>query len=182
MQLGYMSLSNLSSILERRWNWQLHDPVTTLHIPFMDAWKIDLQTTTALIYFVTVMICTIGAAIHLRRKDPRFLIALTAPWLLFLTLLTQMAARYTLLPAVIAVTLVGVSASLSMFQLLITLIGVVMLGNQYLMTGHNVAPLTGNFTQPTYPDFGWIMLLASAMLLYLAVAPGRRPTTVLEDV
>jgi hypothetical protein len=175
MQLGALSLSNLSSILERRWGWRLHDPVGTLHLPlvFGGPVALDLRQTVALIFFVTVALCTIGAAIHLRRRDPRFLIAITAPWILFLTLLTQMAARYTLLPAVVAATMIGVGVGMSMLQLLLALLGIAMLGNQYLQA-RGGAPFTQNITQWMYPDVAWVMLLLSAVFLYCAIAPGRR--------
>jgi hypothetical protein len=175
MQLGAMSLSNLSSILERRWGWRLHDPVGTLHLPliFGGPVQLDLRQTVALIFFASVVLCTIGAAIHLRRRDARFLIAISAPWILFLTLLTQMAARYTLLPAVIAAAMVGVGVGMSMLQLLLALLGIAMLGNQYLQA-QGGAPLTQSITQYLYPDVAWVMLLIAAVFLYCAVAPGRR--------
>jgi hypothetical protein len=111
-------------------------------------------------------------------------VAITAPWLLFLTLLTQMAARYTILPAVMAATLIGVSAGMSSFQLLLTVLGCIMLGNQYMDQGPGsfLAPISFHFTQPTFPDIAWVMLLASAMLLYMAIAPRRQKTPIPQDL
>jgi hypothetical protein len=187
MQLGYQSLSNLSSVLAVRFGWRLHDPVASWHTPRLgrlgaalhwswlsDQVSLDLRQTVGLIFILSVAACTIGAGVHLRRRDPRFLIALTAPWVLMVALLTQMAARYTLLPAVMAASLVAVSMGMSLMQLLLTVLGCVMLGNQYLMFRGYLGPVTLSMTQPTYPDLGWATLLVAAIFLYCAVAPGRR--------
>ncbi len=169
MQLGQFSLSNLCSLLECRFGWHLHDPAMAW--PF----QLDLRQTLGFIYLLAVVLCAIGAAIHIRRRDPRFLIAVVTPWVLFPTILTQMAARYTLLPAVIAASLIGVSTGMALMGLLMTIFGCIMLGNQYVSIGSfGGAPVTGLITQPTFPGLAWAMLLAAAIFLYCAVAAPRR--------
>jgi hypothetical protein len=168
MQLGALSLSNLCSLLQWRFGWRLHDPA-------MDWLHLDLRQTLGLIYLLAIVGCAIGAAVHVRRRDPRFLIAIVTPWVLFPTILTQMAARYTILPAVIAASLIGVSTGMSLMGLLMTLLGCIMLGNQYIKIGSYAdAPVTGNITQPTFPGLAWAALLAAVVFLYCAIAPPRR--------
>jgi hypothetical protein len=170
MQLGAFSLSNLCSILQERFGWRLHDPGMDWPL------KLDLRQTLGLIYLLAVVACAIGASIHIRRRDPRFLVALTAPWVLFPTILTQMAARYTILPAVIAASLVAVSTGMSLLQLLLTIFACIMLGNQYtngVYGDYRSAPVTPLITQPTFPGMAWAALLTAAIFLYCGVTTTR---------
>jgi hypothetical protein len=173
MQLGAFSLSNLCSILQQRFGWRLHDPA-------MDwPWQMDLRQTLGLIYLLAIIACAIGAAVYVRRRDPRFLIALCAPWVLFPTILTQMAARYTILPAVIAASMIAVSTEMSLMGLLMTLFGCFMLGNQYsnaVYGSYGGAPVVPLITQPTFPGLAWAALLAAAVFVYCSVAAPRRRT------
>ncbi len=100
--------------------------------------------------------------------------ALTTPSILFVTLLTQMAARYTIFPAVIAAGLIGISFSASLFQLLLVIISFGMLSNQMLAREPSVAPVLYSITHPTYPDMGWMMLLLAGVCLVNSVTPSVR--------
>jgi hypothetical protein len=182
MQLGSQSLSNLSSILAERYDWSLHDPVGRLNLPFLspENQMLDVQQFCGWLHGGALVLCTVAAAMHMRRKDPRFLIALTAPWVLFTSLLTQMTARYTVLPAVIASSLIGVSAEMSLLPFLQTVLAVVMLGNQMLLSNSNTAPISAQITQPTYPDMGWLMVLLAVVYLYIAVMPSRQKPLAIE--
>jgi hypothetical protein len=175
MQLGQDSLSNLTSLLENRYRWNLHDAVGSLHLPLVSA-SIDLDVQTALlvVFGLALVICATAAGIHLRRNDKRFLVALLAPWVLFVTVLTQMAARYMVLAAVISAGLVAIGTSVSLLQLLLTGLACVMLGNQLLAPFPNTAPVTYSITRPTFPDAGWLLVLLAAVVLCLAVSPSER--------
>ncbi len=174
MQLAGASLSNLSSILGERYGWQLHASVTTLHLPWLGAMDLDLRGFLALIYVVALILCAMAAAMHLRRKDPRFLAALAAPWALFPLLLTQMAARYTVLPAVIGSCLIAVSAELSLLPFVQTVLACTMLGNQMLTVNHGTSPMAWSITQPTHPGIAWAMMMVAAIFLVTAIMPSRR--------
>lgn len=173
MQLGAQSLSNLSSLLHERYDWELHDHVTTLNL-FGHPFDLDVQGFCGLIYFACMALCAIGGAIHMRRNDARFLIVLVAAWVLFTVLLTQMTARYTVLPAVMASSLVGISAEMSLLPFLQTVLACVMLGNQTLAANTSTAPIAFSITQPTYPDLGWLTVLLAAVFLVCAVIPSFR--------
>lgn len=182
MQLAPGSLSNLSSILGERYNWQLHDHVTTLKFPIFGTTDLDVQGFCGLIYFATATLCAAAAAMHLRRRDVRFLIALAAPWVLFTTLLTQMAARYTLLPAVIGSSLIGISAEMSLLPFLQTVLACTMLGDQMMLLDTSTSPIALTITQPTHPGLAWTMMLLAAIFLVSALIPTRRAASRIEVV
>ena len=168
------SLSNLSSILHERYGWQLHDLVTTLNVPFFGPTALDVQGFCGTIFTVVLLLCTIAAAVHMRRKDPRFLIVLVTPWVLFTVLLTQMTARYMTLPAVVGSLLVGISAEMSLLPFLQTVLATLMLGNQMLDFSTDTAPVAFSMTQPTYPDLGWLTVLLAAVFLVSALMPSLK--------
>ena len=173
MQLGANSLSNLSSILYKQYNWQLHDTVVSFTKPIFGQQELDVQSFTGLIFFATILLCSIAAAVHLRRRDPKFLVVLAAPWVLFTMLLTQMAARYTALPAVVSATLIGISAEMSLLAFLQTVLGCAMLGNQMLAINNDTAPIALSMTHPTYPELGWLTVTLAAVYLCCALIPSR---------
>ncbi|MGH8581136.1 MAG: hypothetical protein ACREVK_13815 [Gammaproteobacteria bacterium] len=70
--------------------------------------EVTLKQLMATIYFVTLVLCSAGAARHWRRNDPRTLVALIAPWLLLFTIVTQMHERYLLFAAAMSATLIAV--------------------------------------------------------------------------
>jgi hypothetical protein len=176
MQLGGESLSNLSSLLDQRYGWGLHDSVGTLQIPFAPPIPLDVQSFSALLFAISLILCSIGAGVHLRRNDPKFLAVIVAPWMLFIALLTQMAARYTIFPAVLAAAFVGLSFSLSLIPFVLTVLSFVMLGNQLLLFDTSTAPVMFSITHPTYPDMGWLTLGLAGILLVISVIPSRRIT------
>jgi hypothetical protein len=179
MQLSGDSLSNLPGILERRFGWHLHDRVTTTMLPWLaDPIDLDIRQVLAIFYFALLLLCAIGAAMQMRRRHPRFLIALTAPPILFVTLLTQMSVRYTILSAALSASMVGVSVGMSLMQFLLTVLSCVMLGTRLLHVSPNTAPVALSMFDPTHPDLGYAMLLIAAVFLYGALAPGRRAARV----
>jgi hypothetical protein len=184
MQLGANSLSNLSSILHKLYGWELHDHVAALDFPRLGLshFDIDMQTFCGIVFGATILLSAIAGAIHIRRKDPRFLIVLVAPWVLFTILLTQMTARYTTLPAIVGSVLIGVSAEMSLLPFLQTILACAMLGNQMIAINSDTAPVAVAITQPTFPDLGWLTVLLAAVFLVSALIPSqkwRRPQEVL---
>jgi len=176
MQLGAQSLSNLSSLLQRRYGWDLHDSVGTLTLPFVGTSELDLQGAVCTVYGLLLIPLSIAAAVHLRRRDPKFLVTATVPWLLFVVLLTQMTARYTILAAMISSCFIAVSAGMTMFTLLMSVIACMMLGNQMIAHARDIAPNTFALTSPTHPDFGWAMIMLAVVMFGIALLPSRSNT------
>ncbi len=174
MQLGDGSLSNLTSILQRRYGWNLHDWVGDWTLPFSHSpIELDVQTALAVLFGIAIFACALAASTHLRRGDKKFLVALVAPWVLMVALLTQMAGRYTLYPAVLSAALVGVSVEMSLLHVLLTVISWSVVANQMLQQAPSTAPMSLAITQNTFPDAGWLMLLLAAVFLFAAISPSR---------
>ncbi|HSV16484.1 MAG TPA: hypothetical protein VLI90_19635, partial [Tepidisphaeraceae bacterium] len=175
MQLGGRSLSNLSSILQQRYRWDLHDPAATVQLtPKSQPIDLEVRSLMATMFFLTLTIIAAAAAVHLRRRDRRFLVTLVAAWMCFVALLPQLAARYTLFPAIVAAVLVAVSVPMSLFQVLLTTIACMMLGNQVIRFNPNIAPIALQMSTPTHPDFGWTMVALALVLLFASMVQTPR--------
>ena len=174
MQLGNEALSSFGSILNERYGWGSQDSVGTLTVPFSNG-PIDLNLHFALglLYGLMILVCCIGAAIQMRRNDPRFLVAVAAPYVLFPILLPQMSARYFCLPAALSTLMVGVSVPMALTCLVLTFVGLatVLVRRPDLA---QLAPQTYRLVRPMHPDMGWMMLLIALIYVIFSVAPSRR--------
>ena len=112
------SCYNLASLLAGA-GWSLKDDLLSLHLGSVH-FHLTLQWTLRLLFLGTVVLCAHGAARHLRNRDPRVLIAITAPWLLMFALLGQMHERYLVWGAVLSAVALGVSVRLSMIHFIIS--------------------------------------------------------------
>src|SRR6266480_749423 len=82
------SCYNLASLLAAA-GWSLKDHLLSAHLGSVH-FHLTLQWALRLFYLGAVALCVRGAARHRRNRDPRVLIAITAPWLLMFALLGQM--------------------------------------------------------------------------------------------
>ena len=112
------SCYNLASLLAGA-GWSLKDHVLSLHIGPV-RFHLTLQWALRLLFLSTVVLCARGAARHVRNRDPRVLIAITAPWLLMFALLGQMHERYLVWGAVVSAVALGVSVRLSIIHFIIS--------------------------------------------------------------
>jgi len=112
------SCYNLPSLLSKL-GWSLKDPFWSAHIGSLD-FNLTLQWTLRLLYLGALTVCAYGAARQVRDRDPRALIAITAPWLLMFALLGQMHERYLMWGAVISAVALGVSLRLSIIHFIIS--------------------------------------------------------------
>ena len=112
------SCYNLPSLLSKL-GWSLKDPFWSAHIGSLD-FNITLQWTLRLLYLGALTVCAYGAARQVRDRDPRVLIAITAPWLLMFVLLGQMHERYLVWGAVVSAVALGVSLRLSIIHFIIS--------------------------------------------------------------
>jgi Glycosyltransferase family 87 len=110
------SCYNLPSLLSKV-GWSLKDPV--VHFGSLNL-RLTLQWTLRLLYLGALIICAYGAARQVRDRDPRVLIAITAPWLLMFALLGQMHERYLVWGAVVSAVALGVSLRLSIVHFTIS--------------------------------------------------------------
>jgi hypothetical protein len=112
------SCYNLPSLLSKL-GWSLKDPFWSAHIGSLD-FNLTLQWTLRLLYLGALTVCAYGAARQVRDRDPRVLIAITAPWLLMFALLGQMHERYLVWGAVVSAVALGVSLRLSIIHFIIS--------------------------------------------------------------
>ena len=106
-----ISSSARATTCPRSWpicDWSLKEPYWTAHLGSLDL-AFNWQWTLRLLYLGALVLCSLGAARHERRRDPRVLIALATPWLLMFALLGQMHERYLLWGAVLSAVALGVS-------------------------------------------------------------------------
>lgn len=173
------SLSNLPALLADRYHWKLHDSVTTpptqIHLAFTDGvTTVDLRVLLWMIYWASLVLCAIGAAIHSRRNDPRLLVALAAPWILLPTLTAPASVRDLALPAAVATAVVGASVGMGLLSVLFALLATGMTAHLLLRSDPSRSALIFDVLNRSWPDLGWMMLLVAAVFLYVAAAPRRR--------
>ena len=99
--------------------WSLKDDLLSVHVGPVH-FHLTLQWALRLFFLSTVALSAYGAARHMRNRDPRVLIAITAPWLLMFALLGQMQERYLVWGAVVSAVALGVSARLSLIHFVIS--------------------------------------------------------------
>ena len=112
------SCYNLASLLAEA-GWSLKDDLLSVHAGSVH-FHLTLQWALRLFFLGAVVLCARGAARHVRNRDPRVLIAITAPWLLMFALLGQMHERYLVWGAVVSAVALGVSARLSIIHFIIS--------------------------------------------------------------
>src|SRR6266481_1110882 len=112
------SCYNLASLLAAA-GWSLKDNLLSAHVGPVH-FHFTLQWALRLFFLGAVALCARGAARHLRNRDPRVLIAITAPWLLMFALLGQMQERYLVWGAVVSAVALGVSVRLSIIHFIIS--------------------------------------------------------------
>jgi hypothetical protein len=112
------SCYNLASLLAAA-GWSLKNNVLSAHVGSVH-FHLTLQWALRLFFLGAVALCARGVARHLRNRDPRVLIAITAPWLLMFVLLGQMHERYLVWGAVVSAVALGVSVRLSIIHFIIS--------------------------------------------------------------
>ncbi len=160
---------NIPRMLEvyEEWPRETTDPVT---IPYVGSTLTFTQTTRAA-YGICLLLCGLGAALYDRRRDLRFLIAISAPWLLFFVLLTQMHGRYTLWAAAIGSLLAGADFGLALLGVLVSFVswaGIV--ENQLLFVPNWSRPALHQL-QEVDPALGFVLLVIALIYLYQSIGP-----------
>ncbi|MGE5214203.1 MAG: glycosyltransferase family 87 protein [Nitrospirota bacterium] len=112
------SCYNLASLLAGA-GWSLKDDLLSVHIGAVH-FHLTMQWALRMLFLSSLVLCAYGAARHVRNRDPRVLIAITAPWLLMFALLGQMHERYLVWGAVVSAVALGVSVRLSIIHFIIS--------------------------------------------------------------
>ena len=177
LAMGQGSYANLGALLGHKYNWGYHDIVGSLSVtlPFFH-WvgRLDLKTCMSILYGVFLVASAAAAAVHSRRRDPRFLLTLIVPWIVFPLVLGQMGSRYLVWACAISAVAVGVSTGLSLLHVLLTILSTGMVCQQMLRIDPSRWPGVFTLFSNTYPDIGWMMLLIAGIYLVSAMIPSRR--------
>jgi hypothetical protein len=186
MAMGNMSYSNLPQILNLRYRWDLYDLVGNVGAP---AWlkigkiaesnDIDMKTMLAWVYFLSLIPSAIAAAVFTRRNDPRALVALATPWLIFPMVMGQMSERYLIWFSCCSAAFITVSMGLTLLHVLLAILGAGMIGAQ-LMTQYGDPgrwPRANDFFIQNYPEFAWFMVLLMLLFYVTSLLPSRKVQT-----
>jgi hypothetical protein len=176
MQMGGNTFSNLTSILSVRYGWQIGDIVFNLDSMHH---AVTMKELLVSIYLLGLLLSALGAAIHSRKNDPRVLIALAAPWVLFPIVLTQMSERYLLMSSCISAAVIAASTELTLLHIVIALVGGAM-ALQQAMTHYgqtsagSYMPSVSWLLTNAHPDIGFLTTAIAAVFLCSALIPKRR--------
>lgn len=156
------SCYNLPSLLAYS-SLSLKTPFWTPHLGSFQ-FAFTLQWTLRVVYLCALALCALGAARHARRRDPRLLIAIAAPWLVMFALLPQMHERYLLWGAVVSAVALGVSARLTTLHFLFSIMSATMI-TQVLLMDKKLGPTlsTIDFLERTRPIPSCVLLVCVAL-------------------
>ena len=195
--------NNLPNLLEDVWGWRLEDPTVTLppgptadHVaaflstidkhadgppPPGTPVALPLKYLLVAIWSVMTAAAASGAARHGRDRDPRFLLAVAAPWVAMFAVMGQMHQRYLLWGAALTSMAVVVSPGLLVLHLLLSVLSATqemnsMAGERYDGAAGWRAEHPGllSLVHGWTPGMGWAVVTIAAVLVYLAAAPGRK--------
>jgi hypothetical protein len=146
---------NFAGTLAERWGWQIDDPLFTVHTHIITM-NFVLRGT----YILLMLLCGVAAALQTRRRSPRVLIALVAPWILMYAILPQMHERYLMWGASLAAIGVGLSIELTILFLLTLCIACCSI---LIPIYHGYG---AQFVDRLDPDIGWVVLLVALAYFY----------------
>lgn len=142
----YLALTNgenstLAALLACRFgfpNDNVHQIVYTLLPGTLGHWQSDpieitIRQTLVSLFLLFSALCAVMAARHFRRRDVRFLVAITTPWLLFFAVMPQMHERYLVFFA-------GASCLLAAVSLELTLLGIFLSWIAFLNIARDMVP------------------------------------------
>jgi hypothetical protein len=199
MAMGNGDFSNFMAVMAVRYRWNLHDSFGSLHLAFNtpgpwhvgsyalpyfsydNLFPLDVKTSVALIYAMTVIASAVAAAVHSRRNDPRILAALAAPWIIFPLLMGQMSERYLLWGSAASAAFVAISMGTTLLHVLLALLGAGFTAGQLLGFDPQRWPQLSFFISRVYPYSGWMVTLAAILCFAAALIPSSRKKRALRD-
>ena len=184
---------NLTALLGMRFGWQsFQDVVWTIAPGTLWRWPAEpfaltLKMLLGGVCFACLVLCAVGMARHSRRPDVRFLVAMSAPWIVCFAIGIQMSQKYLMYGATIGAVVAGVSVGMTFLDLVLVAVAWKMLAQ--IMVRQSRTFGRGGFGDylppdwarpieriylPLHPDFAWAVLLIAAIFLYVGVTSSRR--------
>jgi hypothetical protein len=176
---------SLGSILVEDYGFSmLVDHIASIPARLLWGWPaepIDLDVRHFLfsLYVIALVIVSIGAGLQWRSRDTRFLVAVSAIWLLFYALLPQMIGRYLLFGATAATIAVAENWGLGLMAILCSALGAIeTLQCQCEGSNHKWTDDQEQTWRPLYDMMiqmhsgaAWAVLLIAAIFLYIGICP-----------
>ena len=177
MQMG--TTSNLPAILAENYGW--NDPTDVV---FGIKFPVTMRTLLLAIYFALSLWCVIRAAVHNRRGDPRVVLAICLPWLLFYCLPAQIHERYLIFFSACAGALVVCGAGWALLGLIVTGVGLIITVHNMVRANfippvppsdprHTPFTVANYLAQGTHPGIAWMLLLIAVIGLYTITVRSR---------
>ncbi|HEY1922592.1 MAG TPA: hypothetical protein VGG44_07475, partial [Tepidisphaeraceae bacterium] len=140
--LIYGPASNMPGIFELRFGWPADISEVAFILPAINAfahgWLTRLGAWPAVpfpvtsgtlfdsIFFILLILSGIGIGLHARRRDPRFLVALVTPWLMFFLFPVRLHERYLLFATATASICIGYGLGMTLLGFVLTIASTVM--------------------------------------------------------
>jgi hypothetical protein len=169
MWMATQDTFNLPWLLEFSFRWS-DDPTVPVHLPLLGA--VSFRALMFGLYGACLLACGIGAAVHQRRSDPRFLVAMVAPWLCWFVLLPQLNNRYMVWAAGFSALFVGVDVGLTLLGLIVSVIG--WAGIAVILCWQGGDRALALLVRPLAPHLGWALMVCAAVYLWSAAWVGKR--------
>jgi uncharacterized membrane protein (UPF0136 family) len=174
------AITNLPAVLDQA-GWGLHDVVGNISLHFKlfrftfdKVFQPEVKIALVILYATCVFLCALSAAVHSRRRDPRTLAAIFAPWVIFPIVMAQMSDRYLMWGAAVSAAMIGVSCGMTLLHVLFALLSGGMILEGVLNSDGGRFPQVGDFIGKMRPDAGWLMVLIALLFLVAAMIPSRR--------
>jgi hypothetical protein len=169
---------NLCALLETHFGWHNELAPVSIPLPFVDGgdYRVPLKSLLSTIYALAMVPCGIGAAVYFRRNDPRVLIAIVAPWVLFFALLPQLHSRYLIWGASFSCLFLALDWGMILLCGVLTWLSWSMIAFFLLRQDASYWPAALKLVRGMNDDVAWMVLAIAAVLVYCSIPPIRTQT------
>jgi hypothetical protein len=167
-------VGNLGRLLSAVPGWRAETPLLGGSLMGIPTGRITLGLVLVLAYAAGLVLCSRAAATHARRRDPRFLIAVIAPWVLLFLLLPNVKERYLVWGAGLTTVGTGVGWRMVVIHALVTLVAWENESRVLLGLNPGFAPPLHAALEALHPAGAWLVLACGLALLLLVMKPPAR--------
>jgi hypothetical protein len=167
-------VGNLGRLLRAVLGWRADTPLFGGALPGLPIRRITPGLLLVLAYAAGLVLCSRAAAAHARRRDPRFLVAVAAPWVLLFLLLPNMKERYLMWGAGLTALGTGMGWSMVLVHALVTLVAWENETRVLLGLNPAFAPRLHAALEALHPAGAAVVLACSLALLWAVMKPPAR--------
>ena len=159
---------NFPGLLEKHWHMTLHQHVVDRFILGMHL-QIELRLILLAVYLVLLLCCSHGIARQAKRRDPRLLISIAAPWALMFFFLGQMDERYLVWSACFSAGAICVGSWATGAHLALTWAGLATMVEFLLVSKPTVCPWLMRTLIALNPATWLVTGIAVVYLIYVSI-------------